>query len=141
MLPGGARITASLTSDLESVRLHLARDLDARTDVYSLGVLLMCGALLAALVLAAAAVLCWTGCAGGTLSEDERQVDVQGWPVFIGTDIVASVIGPRVAVYVCGHARIDQETGIRTEIMPRREAGLPPYRFIWATPWSQPWIT
>jgi hypothetical protein len=33
-----------------------------------------------------------------------------------------------------GHARIDQETGIRTDIMPRREAGLPPYRFIWATP-------
>jgi photosystem II stability/assembly factor-like uncharacterized protein len=33
-----------------------------------------------------------------------------------------------------GHARIDQKTGIRTEIMPRREEGLPPYRFIWATP-------
>ncbi len=33
-----------------------------------------------------------------------------------------------------GHNRIDQSTGIRTSIRPRREAGLPPYRFIWATP-------
>ncbi len=33
-----------------------------------------------------------------------------------------------------GHARIDQSTGIRTEIMPRAPEGEAPYRFIWATP-------
>jgi len=33
-----------------------------------------------------------------------------------------------------GHNRVDQTLGIRTDIMPRRGPGLPPYRFIWATP-------
>lgn len=33
-----------------------------------------------------------------------------------------------------GLHRVDQKLGYRTDITPRREEGLPPYRFIWATP-------
>jgi hypothetical protein len=33
-----------------------------------------------------------------------------------------------------GQQRIDQKLGYRTDIMPRRPAGQPPYRFLWATP-------
>jgi photosystem II stability/assembly factor-like uncharacterized protein len=32
------------------------------------------------------------------------------------------------------HSRLDQKLGYRVSIMPRREAGAPPYRFIWETP-------
>ena len=33
-----------------------------------------------------------------------------------------------------GHFRVDQKFGYRTMIMPAREKGKPPYRFIWCTP-------
>lgn len=33
-----------------------------------------------------------------------------------------------------GHFRVDQKLGYRTMIMPVREKGEPPYRFIWCTP-------
>jgi photosystem II stability/assembly factor-like uncharacterized protein len=33
-----------------------------------------------------------------------------------------------------GHFRVDQKFGYRTSIMPMREKGKPPYRFIWCTP-------
>jgi photosystem II stability/assembly factor-like uncharacterized protein len=33
-----------------------------------------------------------------------------------------------------GHFRVDQKLGYRTSILPRRERGKPPYRFIWCTP-------
>ncbi len=33
-----------------------------------------------------------------------------------------------------GHFRVDQKLGYRTMIMPVREKGKPPYRFIWCTP-------
>jgi len=33
-----------------------------------------------------------------------------------------------------GHFRVDQNLGYRTRILPRREQGKPPYRFIWCTP-------
>ncbi|HEX2456576.1 MAG TPA: hypothetical protein VHI99_22955 [Vicinamibacterales bacterium] len=32
------------------------------------------------------------------------------------------------------HYRLNQKTGVRTSIMPRRPAGQPPYRFLWETP-------
>jgi photosystem II stability/assembly factor-like uncharacterized protein len=33
-----------------------------------------------------------------------------------------------------GHYRVDQKLGIRTSILPRREVGKPPYRFVWCAP-------
>ncbi|MFZ2052637.1 MAG: hypothetical protein WAU81_00440 [Candidatus Aminicenantales bacterium] len=33
-----------------------------------------------------------------------------------------------------GHFRVDQKLGYRTSILPVREKGKPPYRFIWCTP-------
>lgn len=33
-----------------------------------------------------------------------------------------------------GHSRVDQKLGYQTSIMPVRERGKPPYRFIWCTP-------
>ncbi len=33
-----------------------------------------------------------------------------------------------------GHTRVDQKLGYTTNIEPRREAGLPPYRFLWEPP-------
>ena len=33
-----------------------------------------------------------------------------------------------------GHFRVDQTLGLRTNIAPVRDKGLPPYRFLWCTP-------
>ncbi len=33
-----------------------------------------------------------------------------------------------------GHTRMDQKLGYTTDIQPRREPGLPPYRFLWEPP-------
>jgi len=33
-----------------------------------------------------------------------------------------------------GHFRVDQKLGYRVSILPQREKGLPPYRFVWCTP-------
>jgi hypothetical protein len=78
----------------------------------------------------------WKGPSAGPTGE----VSVLDWREVAGGDGMYTLVDPEEGRYVYatrhygGHSRFDQKLGYRTNIQPRRAEGLPPYRFIWATP-------
>ena len=78
----------------------------------------------------------WKGPSAGATGE----VSMLDWRVVAGGDGMYTLVDPEEGRWAYttrhygGHSRFDMKLGYGTDIQPRREEGLPPYRFIWATP-------
>lgn len=77
---------------------------------------------------------------GPSNSADSRGVTLLDWTAVGGGDGMFTQVDPKDGRWLYttmqngGHFRVDQKLGYRTRIVPQREQGKPPFRFIWCTP-------
>jgi photosystem II stability/assembly factor-like uncharacterized protein len=77
---------------------------------------------------------------GPSNSADSRGVTLLDWVAVGNGDGMFAQVDPNDSRWLYttsqygGHFRVDQKLGYRTSILPRRERGKPPYRFIWCAP-------
>jgi hypothetical protein len=79
----------------------------------------------------------WKGPSNGA---DRQGVTLLDWTALGSGDGMFTQVDPEDSRWLHttmqngGHFRVDQKLGYRTSILPRREKGQPPYRFIWCPP-------
>jgi photosystem II stability/assembly factor-like uncharacterized protein len=77
---------------------------------------------------------------GPSNSADSQGVTLLDWVAVGSGDGMFAQVDPNDSRWLYttsqygAHFRVDQKLGYRTSIFPRRERGMPPYRFIWCAP-------
>lgn len=77
---------------------------------------------------------------GPSTSADRHGITLLDWVAVGGGDGMYTQVDPKNSRWLYtsqqygGHYRVDQKLGYQTSIMPQRQAGQPPYRFLWTPP-------